>query len=141
MKKINNRRKSREMVMKSIYRGLLNSFDYAQIKKDIVEDPDFCRCDESLYYALLEGVELNYDEIMADIENFTEKKIKEFNPIELYIIIASYYELKFRIDIPFKVTINEALEITKSFGGEESYKFINGMLDQVAKKYRALEVN
>ena len=50
MKKINNRRKSRELVMKSIYRGLLNTFDYPLIKKDIVEDPDFCRCDESLYY-------------------------------------------------------------------------------------------
>ena len=141
MKKINNRRKSRELVMKSIYRGLLNTFDYPLIKKDIVEDPDFCRCDESLYYSLLEGIETNYDQILADIGNFTEKKIKEFNPIELSIIIASYYELKFSIDIPFKVSINEALEITESFGGEESYKFINGMLDQVAKKYRALEIN
>ena len=62
--------------MKSIYRGLLNTFDYPLIKKDIVEDPDFCSCDESLYYSLLEGIETNYDQIIADIGNFTEKKNK-----------------------------------------------------------------
>lgn len=139
MKKINNRRKSRELVMKSIYRGLVNSFDYNQIKKDIVDDPDFCRCDENLYKILFNGIEEHFEIIMNDLENFIEKKVTELNPIELSIIMSSYYELRYKIDIPFKVSINEALEITKSFGGQESYKFINGALDKVAKKYRSHE--
>jgi len=141
MKKINNRRKSRELVMKSIYRGLMNAFDYDDIKKDILEDPDYCRCDEEFYNSLIDGIKENYQEIIVDLDNYIDKKKEELNPIELSILIVAYYELKTRLDIPFKVSINEALEITKSFGGQESFKFINGSLDKLARKYRALEIS
>lgn len=141
MKKINSRRKSRELVMKSIYRGLMNAFDYDDIKKDILEDPDYCRCDEEFYNSLIDGIKESYQEIIVDLDNYIDKKKEELNPIELSILIVSYYELKTRLDIPFKVSINEALEITKSFGGQESFKFINGSLDKLARKYRALEIS
>jgi N utilization substance protein B len=141
MKKINSRRKSRELVMKSIYRGLMNAFDYDDIKKDILEDPDYCRCDEEFYNSLIDGIKENYQEIIVDLDNYIDKKKEELNPIELSILIVAYYELKTRLDIPFKVSINEALEITKSFGGQESFKFINGSLDKLARKYRALEIS
>jgi len=141
MKKINSRRKSRELVMKSIYRGLMNAFDYDDIKKDILEDPDYCRCDEEFYNSLIDGIKEGYQEIIVDLDNYIDKKKEELNPIELSILIVAYYELKTRLDIPFKVSINEALEITKSFGGQESFKFINGSLDKLARKYRALEIS
>ena len=141
MKKINSRRKSRELVMKSIYRGLMNAFDYDDIKKDILEDPDYCRCDEEFYNSLIDGIKENYQEIIVDLDNYIDKKKEELNPIELSILIVAYYELKTRLDIPFKVSINEALEITKSFGGQESFKFINGSLDKLARNYRALEIS
>ncbi|MDA9913721.1 transcription antitermination factor NusB [Methylophilaceae bacterium] len=141
MKKINSRRKSRELVMKSIYRGLMNAFDYDDIKKDILEDPDYCRCDEEFYNSLIDGIKDSYQEIIVDLDNYIDKKKEELNPIELSILIVAYYELKTRLDVPFKVSINEALEITKSFGGLESFKFINGSLDKLARKYRALEIS
>lgn len=141
MKKINSRRKSRELVMKSIYRGLMNAFDYDDIKKDILEDPDYCRCDEEFYNSLIDGIKDSYQEIIVDLDNYIDKKKEELNPIELSILIVAYYELKTRLDIPFKVSINEALEITKSFGGQESFKFINGSLDKLARKYRTLEIS
>ncbi|MFY0650041.1 MAG: transcription antitermination factor NusB [Methylophilaceae bacterium] len=141
MKKINSRRKSRELVMKSIYRGLMNAFDYDDIKKDILEDPDYCRCDDEFYNSLIDGIKESYQEIIVDLDNYIDKKKEELNPIELSILIVAYYELKTRLDIPFKVSINEALEITKSFGGQESFKFINGSLDKLARKYRALEIS
>ncbi|MDC0626218.1 transcription antitermination factor NusB [Methylophilaceae bacterium] len=141
MKKINSRRKSRELVMKSIYRGLMNAFDYDDIKKDILEDPDYCRCDEEFYNSLIDGIKESYQEIIVDLDNYIDKKKEELNPIELSILIVAYYELKTRLDIPFKVSINEALEITKSFGGQESFKFINGSLDKLARKYRTLEIS
>jgi len=127
--------------MKSIYRGLMNAFDYDDIKKDILEDPDYCRCDEEFYNSLIDGIKENYQEIIVDLDNYIDKKKEELNPIELSILIVAYYELKTRLDIPFKVSINEALEITKSFGGQESFKFINGSLDKLARKYRALEIS
>ena len=127
--------------MKSIYRGLMNAFDYDDIKKDILEDPDYCRCDEEFYNSLIDGIKENYQEIIVDLDNYIDKKKEELNPIELSILIVAYYELKTRLDIPFKVSINEALEITKSFGGQESFKFINGSLDKLARNYRALEIS
>ena len=127
--------------MKSIYRGLMNAFDYDDIKKDILEDPDYCRCDEEFYNSLIDGIKESYREIIVDLDNYIDKKKEELNPIELSILIVAYYELKTRLDIPFKVSINEALEITKSFGGQESFKFINGSLDKLARKYRALEIS
>ena len=127
--------------MKSIYRGLMNAFDYDDIKKDILEDPDYCRCDEEFYNSLIDGIKESYQEIIVDLDNYIDKKKDELNPIELSILIVAYYELKTRLDIPFKVSINEALEITKSFGGQESFKFINGSLDKLARKYRALEIS
>jgi len=127
--------------MKSIYRGLMNAFDYDDIKKDILEDPDYCRCDEKFYNSLIDGIKESYQEIIVDLDNYIDKKKEELNPIELSILIVAYYELKTRLDIPFKVSINEALEITKSFGGQESFKFINGSLDKLARKYRALEIS
>lgn len=127
--------------MKSIYRGLMNAFDYDDIKKDILEDPDYCRCDEEFYNSLIDGIKESYQEIIVDLDNYINKKKEELNPIELSILIVAYYELKTRLDIPFKVSINEALEITKSFGGQESFKFINGSLDKLARKYRALEIS
>ena len=127
--------------MKSIYRGLMNAFDYDGIKKDILEDPDYCRCDEEFYNSLIDGKKESYQEIIVDLDNYIDKKKEELNPIELSILIVAYYELKTRLDIPFKVSINEALEITKSFGGQESFKFINGSLDKLARKYRALEIS
>jgi N utilization substance protein B len=138
MKKINSRRKSRELVMKSIYRGIMNTFDYDAIKKDILEDPDYCRCDEEFYNSLIDGIKECYQEIVEDLDNFIDKKKEELNSIELSILVVAYYELKTRLDIPFKVSINEALEITKSFGGQESFKFINGSLDKVAKKVQSV---
>ena len=127
--------------MKSIYRGLMNAFDYDDIKKDIFEDPDYCRCDEEFYNSLIDGIKESYQEIIVDLDNYIDKKKEELNPIELSILIVAYYELKTRLDIPFKVSINEALDITKSFGGQESFKFINGSLDKLARKYRALEIS
>ena len=127
--------------MKSIYRGIMNTFDYADIKKDILEDPDYCRCDEEFYNSLIDGIKESYQEIIVDLDNYIDKKKEELNPIELSILIVAYYELKTRLDVPFKVSINEALEITKSFGGQESFKFINGSLDKLARKYRALEIS
>lgn len=68
-KPINNRRKSRELVMKSIYRGIVNHFDINQIKKDIREDPDFVRSDESMYLSIVEGVHNNFDSLKEEIKN------------------------------------------------------------------------
>jgi N utilization substance protein B len=139
-KKINNRRKSRELVMKSVYRGLVNQIDITQIKKDIQEDPDFIRADQDLYEEMLSGVFKNLDSLKQEIELYIDRSYEELSPIELSIIYFSLYELKYSASVPYKVVINEAVEIAKTFGGADGYKYINGILNQAARVNRANEV-
>ena len=140
-KKINNRRKSRELVMKSIYRGLVNTFDLAQIQKDIRDDPDFIRADEEFYVEVLKGVFKNLETLKIEITSYLDRSYEELSPIELSIIYSSLYELKHSPLVPYKVVINEAVEIAKSFGGIDGYKYINAILNQAAEKNRKEEFN
>ena len=139
-KKINNRRKSRELVMKSVYRGLVNQIDITQIKKDIQDDPDFIRADQDLYEEILSGVFKNIDSLKQEIESYIDRSYEELSPIELSIIYFSLYELKYSMSVPYKVVINEAVEIAKTYGGADGYKYINGILNQAAKANRINEV-
>ena len=139
-KKINNRRKSRELVMKSIYRGLVNQIDITQIKKDIQDDPDFIRADQDLYEEILSGVFENIDSLKQEIESYIDRSYEELSPIELSIIYFSLYELKYSMSVPYKVVINEAVEIAKTYGGADGYKYINGILNQAAKVNRVNEI-
>ena len=138
-KKINNRRKSRELAMKSIYRGLVNTFDLKQIQKDIRDDPDFIRADEKFYVEILKGVFKNIETLKLEIISYIDRSYEELSPIELSIIYSSLYELKYSPSVPYKVVINEAIEITKSFGGVDGFKYINGILNQAAEKNRKEE--
>ena len=139
-KKINNRRKSRELVMKSVDRGLVNQIDITQIKKDIQDDPDFIRADLDLYEEILSGVFKNIDSLKQEIESYIDRSYEELSPIELSIIYFSLYELKYSMSVPYKVVINEAVEIAKTYGGADGYKYINGILNQAAKANRVNEV-
>lgn len=139
VKKINNRRKSRELIMKSIYRGLVNKFDLKQIQKDIHDDPDFIRADEDFYNEILKGIFKNLGALKEEIITYLDRSYNELSPIELSIIYSSLYELKYSPTVPYKVVINEAIEVAKSFGGTDGYKYINGILNQAAKKNRKEE--
>ncbi|CAM8302275.1 transcription antitermination factor NusB [Candidatus Methylopumilus planktonicus] len=138
-KLVNNRRKSRELVMKSIYRGILNQFDINQIKKDIKDDPDYLKADEVFYHQLFDGIMNNMDQLNNEISSFIDRPIEKLSPIEHSILCISVYELMYDALIPYKVAINEGVELAKTFGGIDGYKYINGVLDKVAGKRRPLE--
>jgi len=131
-KKINNRRKSRELIMKGVYRALVNNFDINQIKKDIQDDPDFIRADETFYLEVMDGVFDNFDLLKKEIITYLDKSYDELSPIELAIIYSSLYELKFSPSVPYRVVLNEAIEVAKSFGGTDGHKFVNGVLNKAA---------
>jgi N utilization substance protein B len=126
--------------MKSVYRGLVNQIDITQIKKDIQDDPDFIRADQDLYEEILSGVFKNIDSLKQEIESYIDRSYEELSPIELSIIYLSLYELKYSMSVPYKVVINEAVEIAKTYGGADGYKYINGILNQAAKANRVNEV-
>lgn len=95
---------------------------------------------ELVYFQeLIHGIPQYQQEIDQTMQPFLERNIKEIDPIELAVLRLATYELLKRPDIPYRVIINEALQLTKKFGSIEGYKFVNGVLDKVAKAKRASE--
>lgn len=136
----NSRRKSRELVLKAVYRGLLNQSDLGQVFRDMLDDPDYNKADEAYFKQLLQSVTTNVSEIDANLVNFIDRPIAELSPIEHAILRIAGCELMFDLSIPYRVVINEGVELAKLFGGTDGHKYINGVLDKFAGSVRALEV-
>lgn len=135
-----NRRKSRELVLKAVYRGMLNQSALGSIFRDMVEDPDYKKADEAYFKQLLEAVTANVEELDKHLANFIDRPIAELSPVEHAILRISGCELMFDMSIPYRVVINEGVELAKLYGGTDGHKYINGVLDKIALDVRASEV-
>lgn len=135
-----NRRKSRELVLKAVYRGMLNQSELGPIFRDMAEDPDYNKADEAYFKQLLEAVTTNIDALDSKLESFIDRKITELSPVEHAILRISGCELMFDMSIPYRVVINEGVELAKLYGGTDGHKYINGVLDKLAADVRASEV-
>lgn len=134
-----NRHKSRELSLKAIYRFMMNKSDIKQIFLDMKDDPDYNKADESYFKVLLQGVFEQQETLDAQITTFIDRALEELSPIEHAILRVSSYELIFDMTIPYRVVINEGVELAKTFGGAEGHKYINGVLDKVAESFRPQE--
>lgn len=134
-----NRRKSRELVLKAVYRGMINASELKQIIADAKEDPEYIKADETYFNALLRGVTDKINELDSQISIFIDRKIEELSPVEHAILRISSFELMFDLSIPYRVAINEGVELAKLYGGADGHKYINGVLDKVAASARPQE--
>lgn len=134
-----NRRKSRELALKAIYRIMMNEAELKQVFLDMKDDPDYGKADESYFKQLLQGVTDQITELDAQLTTFIDRQLDELSPIEHAILRVSSYELIFDATIPYRVAINEGVELAKTFGGADGHKYINGVLDKVAAKARPNE--
>jgi transcription antitermination protein NusB len=134
-----NRRKSRELVLKAVYRGMLNSGEMKQIILDAKEDPEYIKADEAYFKQLLDGVTDKTSALDAQIAVFIDRKITELSPVEHAILRISSFELMFDASIPYRVAINEGVELAKLYGGVDGHKYINGVLDKIAAQARPQE--
>jgi N utilization substance protein B len=135
-----NRRKSREIALKAVYRSMLNQSELGPIFRDMVEDPDYAKADEAYFKQLLEGVTLHAAELDAKLAHFIDRAIHELSPIEHAILRISGCELMFDLTIPYRVVINEGVELAKLYGAVDGHKYINGVLDKLAADVRPAEV-
>jgi transcription antitermination protein NusB len=134
-----NRRKSRELVLKAVYRGMINAGEMKQIILDAQDDPEYNKADEAYFKRLLEGVTGKINELDQKISTFIDRKIEELSPVEHAILRISSFELMFDMSIPYRVAINEGVELAKLYGGVDGHKYINGVLDKVAANVRPQE--
>ena len=134
-----NRRKSRELVLKAVYRGMINASELKEIISDAQEDPEYIKADEAYFKNLLTGVTSKIDELDTQISVFIDRKIEELSPVEHAILRISSFELMFDLSIPYRVAINEGVELAKMYGGADGHKYINGVLDKIAASVRPQE--
>ncbi|MEO1957033.1 MAG: transcription antitermination factor NusB [Methylophilaceae bacterium] len=134
-----NRRKSRELVLKAVYRIMMNEGDIKQVFLDMKDDPDYNKADEKYFKLLLQGVIDQLVALDAQIATFIDRTIDELSPIEHAVLRISSYELIFDVSIPYRVAINEGVELAKTFGGSDGHKYINGVLDKLAASARPQE--
>ncbi len=135
-----SRRKSRELAMKAIYRGMLNQSDMSAVLRDMTEDPDYNKADEVYFKQLLDAVTSHVAALDEKMALLIDRKVSELSPIEHAILRISSCELMFDMSIPYRVVINEGVELAKIYGGTDGHKYINGVLDKLAADVRSAEV-
>ena len=113
----------------------LNHYRFLNPQNNTLEDI------KNSFKELLHGIPKHVHELDSSIEPLLDRPFHELDSVECAVMRLGVYELKYRIDVPYKVVINEAIELAKTFGAEESHKYVNSILDQLAKNFRELEVN
>ena len=134
------RRRSREVALQGLYEWLVSRSDARLIDAHMREQDDFAKCDAAHFDALLHGCINEAVDIDTLLSKHVDRKTTLLSPIEHGVLMIGVYELKHCISIPYKVAINEAVELAKSFGGTDGHKYVNGVLDKAAAELRTVEV-
>ncbi len=134
------RRRARELALQGLYEWLVSGTDAGVIDAHMREQEGFDKADRAHFDALLHGCITEAVALDAVLAKFVDRKTTELSPVEHAVLMIGAYELKHCLDIPYKVAINEAVELAKSFGGTDGHKYVNGVLDKTAGDLRPVEV-
>ena len=134
-----NRRRSREFALQGLYQWQLAKTDTATIARQLAEARGFDKIDTEYFSILLDGAVRHAVALQQEITPCIDRPFGELSPVERGILLLAGYELMHRPEIPYRVVINEAVELAKSYGGTDGHKFINGVLDKLAARVRAPE--
>lgn len=135
-----NRRLSRELVLKGLYQQFLSGNSASEILRSMAEDSSYAHADQTYCKTLMNGVLENLAGLDAKLASFVDRKVEELSPIEHAILCIAGYELAFDANIPYRVAINEAIELAKRYGGADGHKYVNGVLDRMAADLRPEEI-
>jgi N utilization substance protein B len=134
------RHRAREFALQGLYQWLLNNEPAATVVANIRSAHGFDKADGEYFGALINGTIAQSVELREAVAPVIDRPFAELSPIEHAVLLLGAFELKNHPEIPYRVVINEAVELTKSFGGIDGHKYVNGVLDRVAGKLRADEV-
>jgi N utilization substance protein B len=137
----NSRRRAREFALQSIYQWLVNESTAENLLAQLKEQKDFPKADQPFAEALLRGVIGDADALRRLLTPYLDRAMKELSPVEHALLLLSAFELRDQAQTPYKVIINEAIELAKSFGGTDGHKYVNGVLDKLAAELRPEEFN
>ena len=132
-------RRSREFAVQGLYQWQINAADPTLIAGDLMQTKGFAEADEKHFRALLHGVIDDAGDLRTQLGTCIDRPMKELSPVEHAILLLGAFELKHHLEIPYRVVINEAVELAKTFGGTDGFKYVNGVLDKLAPQLRPAE--
>lgn len=134
------RRRARELVLQGLYQQQLSGNAGDAIRLQLAESTGYSRSDTGYFATLWTGVTRDYEALLERVAPHLDRRVQDLSPVERSIVAIGTWELEHRLEIPYRVVINEAVELAKSFGGTDGHKFVNGVLDKVAAELRTDEI-
>ena len=133
------RRRSRQLAMQALYQWQMTGQSPLEVEHWFNEDPEIGKADMDYFRQLLHQVPASLARLDAELVQHMDRTVESVDPIERALLRIACYELFERLDVPYRVVINEAVALAKKFGAEQSYRFVNGVLDKLAPRLRAQE--
>ena len=134
------RTRARELLLQALYQREIAGHDVRELKRQFHEQVAYDRVDQEFFDEALPEIVDNEDELREVITEVIDRPIDQLDPVELGVLLVSIYELKSRIDVPYRVVINEGVNLAKRFGALDGHKYINACLDRAAQSLRQIEI-
>jgi N utilization substance protein B len=134
------RRRAREFALQGLYQWRLSGNDESAIEAHLRDSAGFDKADREFFVGLLRGVLAQHETLQEQLQAHLDRPFNELSPVESSVLLAGAYELARYPQTPYRVIINEAIELTKGFGGTDGHKYVNGVLDKLACTLRPVEV-
>lgn len=134
-----SRRKAREFALKALYAWLLSASSSETLARDLRDEEEFHRVDERYFLRLLNGVIEHVETLDRALRPYLDRDLTALSPIEHAVLLIGAYEAWHAPDVPYKVVINEAVDLAKAYGGTDGHKYINGVLDKLMPDARPHE--
>lgn len=133
------RHRARELALQGVYQWRVSGTEAADIEKHMQGEKNLGRYDKPMFSKLLRGVIAQHDDLQVLLAPHLDRPLEELSTVEFAVLLVAAFELSQQLDVPYKVVINEAVELAKTFGGTDGHKYVNGVLDKLAPKVRAVE--
>ncbi len=130
---------ARKLAMQALYQWQLTQQAAVEIKQQYLESDDSAGVDEDHFVELVTRIIERNEEITNALKPFVDRPLEQLDPVEAAILMVGMYELRNRLDIPYRVVINEGVDLCKRFGATDAHKYINAVLDRAAREIRAAE--
>jgi len=134
------RTRARELALQALYQKQIAGHDCAELLSQFREQTAYERVDQAFFEELLRTICASQEALQQIIDTLIDRPREQLDPVELAILLIGVYELQSRIDIPYRVVINEGVNLAKRFGAEDGHKYINACLDAAAQSLREIEV-
>ncbi len=134
------RTRARELVLQALYQKQIAKHDSAELIKQFHEQKAFERVDQEFFNTTLKDICDSQSELEEKIAELIDRPLKQLDPVELGVLLIGVFELQNRVDVPYKVVINEGVNLAKRFGATDGHKYINACLDKAAQSLREIEI-